>query len=79
MTDYFVLNLQVPPPPLWLYIFSVGKNAIYKIVEKYLNRSINSWNYQKLGNVELSKEIEPLFIRYDKSKIKEERSLLKNK
>ena len=31
MTDYFVLNLQVPPPPLWLYIFSVGKNAIYII------------------------------------------------
>ena len=31
MTNYFVLNLQVPPPPLWLYIFSVGKNAIYKI------------------------------------------------
>ena len=49
-----------------------------KIVEKYLNRSINSWNYQKLGNVELSKEIEPLFIRYDKSKIEEERNLLKS-
>ena len=31
MTNYFVLNLQVPPLPLWLYIFSVGKNAIYKI------------------------------------------------
>ena len=33
----------------------------------------------KKNNVKLSKEIEPLFIRYDKSKIIEERELLKNK
>ena len=41
MTDYFVLNLQVPPPPLWLYIFSVGKNAIYKIAWGRENPVIN--------------------------------------
>ncbi len=38
-------------------------------VEKYLNVSINEWNYIKLCNVNLSKEISPLFIRYDKSEI----------
>ena len=50
-----------------------------KKVEKYLNSNINSWNYQKLDGVQLSKEIEPLFIRYDKTKIEEERDLLKQK
>ena len=48
-----------------------------KKVEEYLNSNIDSWNYQKLDGVQLSKEIEPLFIRYDKTKIEEERDLLK--
>lgn len=25
------LNVQVPPPPPWLYVFPVGKNTIYKV------------------------------------------------
>lgn len=37
-----------------------------KKVEEYLNSNISSWNYQKLEKVELSEEINPLFIRYDK-------------
>ena len=48
-----------------------------KKVEEYLNNNINSWNYQRLNNIEISKEIEPLFIRYDKSKIEEEKEKLK--
>ena len=47
-----------------------------KRVETYLNASINEWNYKKLNCVNLSKEINPLFIRYDKSLIEEERKLL---
>ena len=47
-----------------------------KKVEEYLNSSINIWDYQRLEKVELSKEIEPLFIRYDKKVIAEERDLL---
>lgn len=54
------------------YLFETTKK-----VEEYLNSNIDSWNYQKLDDVQLSKEIEPLFIRYDKSKIEEERDLLK--
>ena len=54
------------------YLFETTKK-----VEEYLNSNIDSWNYQKLDGVQLSKEIEPLFIRYDKTKIEEERDLLK--
>ena len=50
-----------------------------KKVEEYFNSNINNWNYQKLEKVELVKEINPLFIRYDKKVIDEERELLKNK
>ena len=56
------------------YLFETTKK-----VEEYLNSNINSWNYQKLEKVELVKEINPLFIRYDKKVIDEERELLKNK
>ena len=38
-----------------------------------LNDSINNWEYKKLNKVNLQKEINPLFTRYDKSKIEEER------
>jgi methionyl-tRNA synthetase len=50
-----------------------------KKVEEYFNSNINNWNYQKLEKVELVKEINPLFIRYDKKIIDEERELLKIK
>ncbi|MBQ3474709.1 MAG: methionine--tRNA ligase [Bacilli bacterium] len=45
-------------------------------VEKYLNSNINEWEYVKLDKVDLSKEIDALFLRYDKSLIDEEKSLL---
>ncbi len=38
-------------------------------VERYLNNNINSWNYKVLEEVKISKDIKPLFIRYDKSNI----------
>ena len=47
-----------------------------KTVEKYLNVSINEWNYKELDKVVLNKEIKPLFIRYDKSIVEKERDLL---
>ena len=47
-------------------------------VEKYLNTSIDVWKYKKLAKVDLFNEITPLFIRYDKSKIDEERARLNN-
>ena len=47
-----------------------------KKVEEYLNSNISSWNYQKLEKVELLEEINPLFIRYDKKVIDQERELL---
>ena len=50
-----------------------------KSVENYLNASINEWYYKRLNFVNLSKEINPLFIRYDKSKIEEEKSKLTQK
>ena len=45
-------------------------------VENYLNTSNNDWKYEKLEKVELSSEIEALFVRYDKSQIEKEVSLL---
>ena len=47
-----------------------------KLVEQYLNDSIDKWEYKRLSKVELAKEINPLFTRYDKSKIEEEREIL---
>ena len=45
-------------------------------VEKYLNKSINTWEYTRLDEVNLSKEIDALFARYDKSLIDEEKAIL---
>ena len=45
-------------------------------VEKYLNKSNNEWKYVRLDEVNLEKEIEALFVRYDKSLIDEEKSIL---
>ena len=47
-----------------------------KYVENFLNDKIDKWEYKRLNNVNLSKEIKPLFTRYDKSLIEEERKLL---
>ena len=49
-----------------------------KKVEEYLNTCTNNWEYEKLGNVDLNHNIAPLFIRYDKIKIEEEKINLKN-
>ena len=45
-------------------------------VEKYLNKSIDKWEYRRLDEVNLSKEIDALFVRYDKSLIDEEKQVL---
>ena len=45
-------------------------------VEKYLNKSIKSWNYERLNEVNISNIVEALFERYDKSRIDEEKSIL---
>ena len=45
-------------------------------VEKFLGKSINKWEYNRLDEVNLSKEIEALFVRYDKSLIDEEKNVL---
>ena len=45
-------------------------------VEQYLNESNSEWKYKALSKVELASEINPLFTRYDKTKIDEERELL---
>ena len=45
-------------------------------VEKYLNKSISEWKYVRLNEINLSKDIEALFVRYDKSLIDEEKSIL---
>ena len=36
-------------------------------VEKYLNSYNNSWDYKRLDKINISNNIEPLFIRYDKN------------
>ena len=49
-----------------------------KRVEDYLKSNINEWNYRRLEKVDLLSEITPLFVRYDKVKIAEERENLVN-
>ena len=44
-------------------------------VEQYLNENNAKWEYHRLEKVNLSSEIEALFIRYDKSIIDKEKSL----
>ena len=48
-----------------------------KKVEEYLNDNISNWEYKKLEKVNLQKEINPLFTRYDKTKIEEEKKNIK--
>ena len=47
-----------------------------EIVESYLNSSNNQWKYKRLEKVSLKQEINPLFIRYDKSVIEKEKNIL---
>ena len=53
------------------YLFETTKK-----VEEYLNSYNDSWGYKQLNNVVLTSQIDPLFIRYDKSRIDEEREQL---
>lgn len=45
-------------------------------VEKYLNKNISNWEYVRLPEVNISDNIEALFVRYDKSLIDEEKEIL---
>ena len=47
-----------------------------KKVENFLNESNEKWEYKRLSKVDLSKDIEALFQRYDKELISQEKSLL---
>lgn len=49
-----------------------------KKVEAYLKSNINEWNYRRLEKVDLLSEITPLFVRYEKAKIAQERKNLVN-
>ncbi len=44
-----------------------------KNVENYLNQKNDSWNYSRLKEITLSKEINPLYNRYDKEIIEKEK------
>ena len=47
-------------------------------VEGYLNEKVETWDYTQINSIEISKEIKPLYERYDKSRIEEEKERLKN-
>ena len=47
-------------------------------VEDYLNEKVETWDYTQINSIEISKEIKPLYERYDKSRIEEEKERLKN-
>ena len=46
-------------------------------VEKYLNNVNLKWEYQKISNVSIAGDIRPLYERYDKEIIKQEKEKLK--
>lgn len=46
-------------------------------VEEFLNTKVSKWEYNTILNISLSKDIKPLYERYDKSVIDEEKSKLK--
>ncbi len=47
-----------------------------KTVEGYLNSSASNWKYERLKAINLAEEIKPLFVRYDKKVIIEEKANL---
>ena len=65
---YNVNNLLKPYIP-----FSCEK------VDTYLNQQIETWEYKKLSKLTLSEDIKPLYQRYDKSVIEEEKNRLRSK
>ena len=48
-------------------------------VEGYLNNKTSNWEYKTISNILLSKDIKPLYERYDKTQISEELIHLKQK
>lgn len=48
-----------------------------KKIENFFNENITTWKYTKLSKVKLSKDIKPLFTRYNKELINQEKQLLK--
>lgn len=46
-------------------------------VEEFLNTKVSKWEYNTILNISLSKDIKPLYERYDKSVIVEEKAKLK--
>lgn len=46
-------------------------------VEEFLNTKVSKWEYNTILNISLSKDIKPLYERYDKSVIDEEKAKLK--
>lgn len=46
-------------------------------VEEYLNTNNYDWEYKTILNINISKDIKPLYERYDKSIIEEEKAKLK--
>ena len=65
---YNVNNLLKPYIP-----FSCEK------VDTYLNQQIETWEYKKTSKLTLSEDIKPLYQRYDKSVIEEEKNRLRSK
>ena len=63
---YNVNNLLKPYIP-----FSCEK------VDTYLNQQIETWEYKKFSKLTLSEDIKPLYQRYDKSVIEEEKNRFK--
>lgn len=49
-----------------------------EIVDNYLNKSTNKWEYEKVSDIKIESDIKPLYIRYDKSIIEEEKQKLNN-
>lgn len=50
-----------------------------EIVDKYLNATNDKWQYKKLDEVNISKDIKPIYERYDKLVIEKELEDLKKK
>ncbi len=43
-----------------------------EVIDKYLNKRIDSWKYQDIKIVDIDEDIKPLYTRYDKTVIAEE-------
>jgi len=50
-----------------------------EVVDNYLNHKLTNWEYHRIEEVNISKDIKPLYERYDKSKIEEEINNLQEK